>query len=237
MSEPCAAIIPAWNESSTIGPLVTEVRRRVEHVIVVDDGSSDATGNVAHAAGAEVLVHPFNRGKGAALRTGLSRARRAGFDWGVTLDADGQHSPDEMPLLWRMAADTSATLVVGNRMPSAASMSWLRRATNRWMSRRLSRRAGQEFPDSQCGFRLLRLDVWERLPLDTEHFEIESELLLAFVSAGQRVEFAAISTRPAPRPSRIRPLHDAWRWWRWWRRTARATSENPGTTAWALPRA
>lgn len=102
----------------------------------------------------------------------------------------------------------------------------LRRLVNRWMSRRLSERAGQALPDTQCGYRLLRLDLLPRLQLATRRFEIESELLLAVLLAGGRVEFVPVSALPASSPTKIQPVPDAWRWFRWWR-TARAQHTHP----------
>lgn len=217
MPEPCAVVIPAWNEALTLGPLVVRARAHAAQVIVVDDGSTDATAEVARRAGAAVIRHCANLGKGAALRTGLLAAWNQGFRWAVTLDADGQHAPEEIAEFHAVAFATGAALVVGNRMPAASRMSWLRRAANRWMSRQLSRRAGRDLPDSQCGFRLLKLDAWAQLPLQAEHFEVESETLWAFLAAGHRVEFVPVSALPAPRPSRIRVVSDTVRWLRWWR--------------------
>jgi glycosyltransferase involved in cell wall biosynthesis len=221
MPEACAVIIPAWNEALTIGPLVHRARAQVVAVLVVDDGSTDATAQLAREAGALVWSHPGNLGKGAALRTGLNQARKLDFRWAITLDADGQHAPEEIPAFLACAGATGCALVVGNRMAAAAQMPWLRRAANRWMSRQLSRRAGRVLPDSQCGFRLLRLDAWARLPLHTEHFEVESETLLAFLASGHRVEFVPVAVLPSPRPSRIRLLADTLRWFRWWRQAPR----------------
>jgi len=107
-------------------------------------------------------------------------------------------------------------LVVGNRMMKAAEMPRLRRFVNQWMSRRLSRVAHQELPDSQCGFRLINLDVLARLPIGTSHFEIESEVLLGFVKAGYKVEFIPIQVIYKTEQSKIQPLRDAVRWFRWW---------------------
>jgi glycosyltransferase involved in cell wall biosynthesis len=221
MTEPCAIVIPAWNEALTIGPVVQRARAQAEQVIVVDDGSTDATRVKAEAAGARVFRHGSNLGKGAALRTGLETARELGFRRAVTLDADGQHAPEEIPSFQACADATGCDLVVGNRMHASARMPWLRRAANRWLSRQLSRRAGRPLPDSQCGFRLLQLDVWARLSLHTEHFEVESETLLAFLAAGHRVEFVPIAVLRSPRPSRIRVVPDSVRWFRWWRQSQR----------------
>jgi hypothetical protein len=88
---------------------------------------------------------------------------------------------------------------------------------NRWMSRQLSRRAGRRLPDTQCGFRLVHLETWATLSLSTEHFEIESEMLMAFLAARHPVEFVPIRVIGRGRRSHIRPLADSLRWWKWWR--------------------
>jgi len=101
-------------------------------------------------------------------------------------------------------------------MQATQAMPWLRQSVNRWMSERLSRVAGRPLPDSQCGFRLLNLKAWSRLSLKTTRFEIESELLLAFLSAGEKVEFVPIRTIYKGEPSKIQPLRDTLRWFKWW---------------------
>jgi glycosyltransferase involved in cell wall biosynthesis len=213
----CAAVIPCFNEAGSIGELVGTVRDHLPKVFIVDDGSMDATAAEAKAAGAEVLSHSTNIGKGAALRTGLNHARQQKFDWALVLDGDGQHRPEDIPAFFRCAAETSAALVIGNRMHQAQAIPWLRRQVNRWMSRRLSARAGRALPDSQCGFRLINLDAWAGLRLETDRFEVESEMLLAFIRTGHRVEFVPISVVGSGPCSRIHPLTDTWRWLRWWR--------------------
>ena len=212
----CAVVIPCWNEAATIGSLVERVRAQVPVVIVVDDGSTDATASIAAAAGAVVERHGRRQGKGAALRTGLHHALRLGCAWAMTLDGDGQHPPECIPALFAGAARTGKGLVVGDRMEQAARMPWSRGVANHWMSRQISRRAGRPLPDSQCGFRLLRLEDWRRLRIEADHFEVESETLLAFVAAGHPVEFVRIPVVPSPRASRIRVIPDTLRWLRWW---------------------
>jgi glycosyltransferase involved in cell wall biosynthesis len=214
--ENCAAVIPCRDEAATIAGLVAAARGFVRCVIVVDDGSRDDTATRASAAGASVVRHAHNRGKGAALRTGLQAARQAGYGWAIVLDGDGQHSPADIPTFLQKAAEPGLGLVIGNRMGQANELPWLRRQVNRWMSRRLSRRSGRCLPDSQCGFRLVNLPAWERLGLETNHFEVESEMLLAFVTAGHRVEFVPIQTIGRGPHSHIRPILDTWRWARWW---------------------
>lgn len=219
-----AAVIPCWNEAGTIADLVRRTLRQVPLVWVVDDGSTDASAHLAEAAGARVLRQVRNQGKGAALRAGLAAARAEGATWAVTLDGDGQHPPECIPDFLDCARRTGAALVVGNRFASPAPMPRVRRRVNRLMSRWLSRRAGREFPDSQCGFRLLNLAVWARLRTRTEHFEFESELLLAFAAAGAGIEFVPVPVVPAKRPSRLDPVVDTWRWLRWWSGARRQSS-------------
>jgi glycosyltransferase involved in cell wall biosynthesis len=212
----CAVVIPCYNEAATIAAVVVEVRAQLPTVIVVDDGSTDGTARAAVAAGAEVIRHECNRGKGAALTGGLRRARELGFAWALVMDGDGQHAPADIPRLLAKAEQSEAALVIGNRMHSSSQMPWLRRVVNRWMSRRLSCRARMELPDTQCGFRLMRLDVWAALRLETTHFEIESEALLAFIRTGHSVEFVPIQVIYKREQSKIHPLRDGWRWLRWW---------------------
>ena len=213
----CAAVIPCLNEAAAIESLVRQVREQLPAVIVVDDGSTDSTGELAARAGAEVLRHGTAQGKGAALHAGWARARELGFAWAMTLDGDGQHSPGDIPAFLRRAEQSGAALVVGNRMDEARHMPWLRRQVNRWMSRRLSRLAGHALPDSQCGFRLVNLDTWSKIKLSTRHFEIESELLLACVAAGHLVEFVPVRAIYKAEQSKIHPWHDTLRWLRWLR--------------------
>ncbi len=99
------------------------------------------------------------------------------------MDGDGQHTPADVPALLRCAGQSGALLVVGNRMHQAPAMPWLRRRVNVWMSRKLSQRAGQLLPDTQSGFRVIHLPTWYTLPLNAERFEVESEMLMAFVAA------------------------------------------------------
>ncbi len=217
----CAAVLPCLNEAQSIRSVVEGVRRFLPVVIVVDDGSADATGPEAQAAGAVVLRHPFARGKGAALRTGLQEAKARGLHWALTLDGDGQHAAESIPDFFRCAEQTGALLVVGNRMGQAERMPWVRRKVNRWMSRRLSRATGKSLPDSQCGFRLINLGAWAGVRLEAEHFETESELLLAFIRAGYPVEFVPVPTIYKETASKIHPVWDTLRWWRWWHRQRR----------------
>lgn len=186
-------------------------------VLVVDDGSPDETARLAAEAGADVLRQAENRGKGAALRKGLQAAFDAGCEYAITMDGDGQHDPADLAQFVAAADGGEVDLVVGNRMAAPQSMPWLRRWVNRWMSRRISRLAGRPLPDTQCGYRLVRLSAWRELDLQTTRFEIESEMLLSFVAAGLRVEFVPVRTIYKTEQSKIHPVRDTIRWFRWWR--------------------
>jgi glycosyltransferase involved in cell wall biosynthesis len=211
----CAAVIPCFNEAGSIASVIEGVRRHLPNVIVVDDGSSDGTRGEAVAAGAEVIGHSVNCGKGAALRAGWKQARRLSFSWALCLDGDGQHGAEHIPDFFACAEQTSARLVIGNRMGQGAFMPPLRRWTNRWMSRCLSDLTGVALPDSQCGFRLAHLGTVLRLPIAASGFVIESETLVAFLAAGERVEFVPIKVIYGVERSKICPLLDTWRWMRW----------------------
>lgn len=213
----CTAVIPCFNEETSIGPLVSKLLKYIALVVVVDDGSEDETAQRAENAGAMVIRHERNCGKGAALRAGLSRLFDLGFEWAATLDGDGQHDPADLPAFLRCARQSGASLIIGNRMARADAMPWLRRRVNRWMSQKLSQSAGRELPDTQCGFRLIHVPTWTSLHLSAGHFEVESEMTMAFLAAGHPVEFVPVRCIAGVRKSRIRPLTDTLRWWKWWR--------------------
>jgi glycosyltransferase involved in cell wall biosynthesis len=220
----CAAVIPCFNEAGRIAPVIGEVRRHLPNVIVVDDGSSDSTQEEAAKAGAIVLRRSANGGKGSALRAGWRQARRAGFTWALSLDGDGQHAADDIPEFFACAERTAARLVIGNRMGRVATMPRLRRWANSWMSRCLSNLTGAALPDSQCGFRLAHLDTVLQLPLAANRFVIESETLVAFLAAGERVAFVPVQVIYGPGRSKICPVRDTWRWMRWWTAQLPATA-------------
>lgn len=226
----CAVVIPCRNEGASIGALVRDVREQLPNVIVIDDGSTDGTAREAKSAGADVVSHSASQGKGAALRAGWERARALGTQWVLCMDGDGQHASADIGKFLECAERTGAALVVGNRMNEAAKMPWIRRIVNRWMSRKLSSLAGMHFPDSQCGFRLLSLQALERVQLRTNQFEIESEQLLAFAAARQRIEFVPVQVIYRTERSKIHPLRDTLRWFRW-RQQWRDSSSPPQSVA------
>jgi len=205
------ALIPAYQEAAHIADVVRGCAPHVSEVLVVDDGSDDATSGRAEQAGAVVIVHKRNAGKGAAIRTGFDYVRGREFDAVIILDADGQHDWNEIPRFIAKAEETGAAIVLGDRMGDVAGMPGLRRWTNRTTSRILSRLAGQPLRDSQCGFRLLRAGVLADLDLKTANYETESEMLLEASWAGHRIVGLPIRTIYNEAPSRIRKVRDTWR--------------------------
>ena len=230
-SNRCAAVIPCLNEASAIADVIVAVRQHLPMVFVIDDGSIDDTSNMAKRAGAEVLRHNRPYGKGAALQTGWECARIRGFEWALALDGDGQHSAADIPAFLAAAERSGAELVVGNRMNNPKGMPWVRRNVNRWMSKRISKLAGLQLPDSQCGFRLMNLIAWSTLPVTAAHFEIESDVLLAFAAGGCSIKFVPIQVIYKAERSKIHPMRDTVRWFRWWSQARRPMKRASGVVS------
>ena len=178
-----AAIIPALNAERTIAPVVVEARRHIEPVLVIDDGSSDATGDAARAVGATVLRHDVNRGKGGALKTGFAWALEQGFDAVITLDADGQHLASEIPTFIDAYRETGADLIIGGRSHLFEQMLPRRRMANRFSAMCISIASGVRVTDSQSGFRLYSGRLLRTVQPRTNGFDMESEVI---VRAGRR---------------------------------------------------
>lgn len=187
MSERVAVIIPALNAEPTLGPVVREARTHLDSVVVVDDGSSDATGAVARNAGAVVLRHEVNRGKGAALKTGFAWAKANGFDGVITIDADGQHLPSEIPKFFRIRADTKADLIIGGRAHLFHGMLPRRRMANRFSAWGIALASRTAVSDSQSGFRYYAMPMLDAVPLRTDGFDMESEVIIRAGRRGFRI--------------------------------------------------
>ena len=209
-------LIPAYNEEKHIGAVVREVLDYCPDVVVIDDGSPDDTDRVAAAAGATVLEHVRNQGKGAALQTGFDYARANGYDLALTLDADGQHAPSDIPAFLQAYERTNSPVLVGNRMGNVGDMPWNRRFVNRFMSDLLSRVMGQYVPDSQCGFRLYHRSAFPEGPYDahSQRFAAESEILLRLALQGRKIGAVAIQTIYGDEKSKVRPFADTLRFFR-----------------------
>ncbi|HEX8281709.1 MAG TPA: glycosyltransferase family 2 protein [Chthoniobacterales bacterium] len=202
-----AAIIPAYFEEKHVGAVVTATLQQLDHVLVIDDGSTDASAANARAAGAEVIVHEKNLGKGEAIKTGLRYWLKRGIDHVVILDADGQHLPAEISR-FMAASPLGAELLVGTRMNDVRAMPLVRKIVNRWMSRTISRICGQEIPDTQCGFRMLSRAVIPHLLDGAARFDYETEMLFVVSKKGFRIGAVPISTVYSDEVSSIHPVRD-----------------------------
>ncbi|HEY5629717.1 MAG TPA: glycosyltransferase family 2 protein [Candidatus Limnocylindrales bacterium] len=219
------AVIPGYEEGPRIAAVVTRARHHLP-VLVVDDGSTDDTAAQAEAAGAIVLPQRPNQGKGAALRMGFRRALAEGYDAVVTLDADGQHDPDEIPAFlaafgvpglaeppgaWRQAQAVTAAgprpeLVIGRR--DFARMPMVRRLSNTLGGVAFSWAVGRPIPDNQSGFRLLGRRLMAAMVDSRETgFEFEVEMIAICLKRGWPLDWVPISTIYAGAPSHVQPLH------------------------------
>jgi glycosyltransferase involved in cell wall biosynthesis len=214
-----AAVIPAFNDEKHIGDIVRRTRERLENVLVIDDGSADQTAQRAREAGAEVIVHSENRGKGEAIKTGLGRWLAQEVTWVTLLDSDGQHLPEEIDR-FLSAADsaTRPTFFIGNRMNNLAGMPLIRRIVNRYMSSRISRVCGQKIPDTQCGYRMLDRQLIPELLGGGHRFDYDTEVLIIASRKGYRIESVPITTVYTDQVSKIHPLRDAIRFFKLMRR-------------------
>jgi glycosyltransferase involved in cell wall biosynthesis len=206
-----AALIPAYCEEKHIADVVRRAFAQLDTVLVVDDGSPDATAAEASKAGAQLLKHDANRGKGAAIKTGLRHLAERGFRWILILDGDGQHRPEEIPRFLAEAGRGPVLMLVGDRMAERHRMPPVRRATNRLMSSLISRICDQPIPDTQCGFRMLHRDVVPLLFCESDAYEYETEMLFRASGEGIRIASVPVSTLYGDEKSKIRPLRDTLR--------------------------
>lgn len=210
-----AAVIPAYQDEKHIGDIVCRTCARLDHVLVIDDGSSDQTAPRARDAGADVIVHGENRGKGEALKTGLGHWLDREIAWVILLDSDGQHLPEEIDrFVTAAAAALCPSFFIGNRMNNVASMPLVRRVVNRYMSRRISRVCGQEIPDTQCGFRMVDRELIPALLGGGHRFDYETEVLIIASRKGYRIESVPITTVYSDQVSKIHPARDAIRFFK-----------------------
>lgn len=202
------AVIPAYRCAQSIGPVVEGVRRHLEQVVVVDDGSGDSTAEAAAAAGATVVSMAQNRGKGAALRAGISAALALEPGAVLLLDGDGQHDPADAPVLIAPWERGEADLVIGSRWAGRAVIPGARYWTNYIGSRVLSWMTGVELFDSQSGYRLLDSGLARRLVLRSRRYAVESEIVIKAVRLGARLTHVPVRTIYGDQPSHFRPVLD-----------------------------
>jgi glycosyltransferase involved in cell wall biosynthesis len=206
------ALVPVFNEAPHVGKVVTGSLAYVESVFVVDDGSSDRSGEIAREAGALVFRHSINCGKGEALKTGFAAIlKEEKWDGVLVLDGDGQHDWNEIPRFVSCLVEGGYDIVLGNRMGDVQFMPLERKITNWLSSRVLSALTHQKIKDSQCGFRLIRTNVLKALALRTQRFDMESEMLLEAARKGFRIGDIPTATIYGTEKSSVHPVLDTLR--------------------------
>ena len=205
-------LIPAYNAQETLGSVLKKIDPLKGDIMVVDDGSSDETKRAALENGAQLLEHPFNLGKGAALRTGFQYALQKDYQVIITLDADGQHDPAEIPFLLKIYQSVKPDILIASRAAEFGKMTFLRRFWNRLGVKAVARLCHSDITDSQSGFRLIRTDVLKKVDFSTSRFETELELLIKACKGGFSVLSIPINTQKVDGTgsSHFRPVVDTW---------------------------
>lgn len=201
-------LLPAYNEAKTISHIISEARMYIEPIIVIDDGSSDNTAQIAREQDVVVLRHDINRGKGMALRTGFKYALEHNYDIIITMDSDGQHEPAEIPRFLALLGQNNADILIGARVLKREKMPLHRRLNNKLISTVGSLFCGRNIVDFQCGFRLIKSEVLRSITLETVRYETESELLIKAARLGFRIETLPIKTIYNGEISNVKPLRE-----------------------------
>ncbi len=208
----CVAIIPVYNNASTVGDVVGRVKNFIDEVIVVNDGSTDGTGEIlAEIDGIELISYPDNRGKGHALRRGLAAADRQGFRYALTIDADGQHFPEDIGLFLEQAERTPGALVIGARNLAQENMPAKNTFANRFSNFWFRLETGKKMDDTQSGFRLWPLEPMRGMRFVTSRYEFELESAVRLAWKGVPVVNIPVRVWYAPdeeRVSHFKPLRD-----------------------------
>lgn len=203
-------VVPALNAGRSLSPLVRGLRQHLGagQILVVDDGSSDETPEVLAGAGVMSDRHGVTRGKGAALRTGFEWwKKRSGWQALVTLDADLQHRPEDLPAFIGRWHKGGCDIVVGRRERLGAGMPLTRVLSNTITSALVSARCSSPVVDTQCGYRLFSREVVEALHFDANGFEAETEILIRAMLKGFRVDSVDIGTVYGNEKSHMTPWH------------------------------
>jgi len=209
-----AVVIPAYREGERIARVIADIKPYVSTVVVVDDCSPDNTSEQAQSAGAIVVRHEVNRGKGAALKTAFKKLAEMGYAYGITMDGDGQHDPQQLPLFIKEIKDSHATMVIGNRFSNAAGMPKVRWLVNRTMSWLISKICRCSIPDTQCGYRAMAVTNPSILGAKSDHFDYESEVLILTARAKGVIRSVPVKTIYQGEVSKIRPLRDTIRFFK-----------------------
>jgi glycosyltransferase involved in cell wall biosynthesis len=206
-------LIPAYNAQATLGDVLQKIRPLNMDTFVVDDGSLDETKKVARDHGVQVLEHPLNLGKGTALRTGFQHILKMDYEIVITLDADGQHDPSEIPRLLKVFQIVKPDILIGSRAEAFGKMTFLRRFWNRLGVKAVARLCHADITDSQSGYRLVRTEILSGIDLSTSRYEAELELLIKACKKGYGVLSVPINVHRVDGTitSHFRPVSDTWK--------------------------
>lgn len=215
--EPILVVIPAYNSESSLGNVIAKIRHHLKEsgnpyeILVVNDGSTDLTAEIATGLGVLLINHTQNLGKGEALKSAFQYASRNKYAVIATIDSDLQHDPSSLPPMLALFMSGNYDLVIGARQFKVNKMSLSRIISNRLTSWLVSLRAKQPILDSQSGYRVIRTAAISNITLKTSHFETESEILIRLAQNHCRIGFYPIDTLYAGEKSHIRHLQDTLR--------------------------
>jgi len=208
MSEICV-VIPAYNEAEKITLVLKKIKGHNVDVIVVDDGSTDNTASIVEREEVFLIRHTSNDGKGGALKSGFRFAIEKGYEFIITLDADGQHDPAELPLFIEKIHNSNAGLIVGNRLHRPENMPLGRLFVNKLFSKIVSGICEQYIPDALSGYRIIRRDALAAIRLYTNKFDIDPEILIRMAKSGFEIDFINVRCIYAGETSHISHIRDA----------------------------
>lgn len=207
-------VIPAFNEGIFIYNVVRGAKKVVNDIVVIDDGSEDETADEARRAGAVVLTHSKNKGKGFALRTGFDYALRYNFDAVITVDGDGQHTGSDVAKLISIAQSNNADLAIGVREMTLLQMPFVRLAANVASSVLVSFLVRRKLSDVHSGARFIGTEILRAIKLTSANFDIEVELIIKAIRHGFRIVQVKIQTIYGSEKSDIKPFLDVVRYFR-----------------------
>ncbi len=202
-------VIPVYNESAMISMLITNVLEYTSNIIVVDDGSTDRTVELVRKQPVKLICHEKNRGKGAALMTGINEViKNSNCNFIITMDGDGQHSPSSIMKFVELYNKEKPDAIIGNRMWDVAEMPLIRQITNKFMSWLLCKKAGIDVLDTQNGYRLYSRESIKYFPENMSYFSAESEILICMGMKDCKILNLDIDVIYGDEVSSINPIRD-----------------------------
>lgn len=208
------AVIPAYNVDRHVGQLIRKIKNHNIDIVIIDDCSQDATASAAEKEGVYLIRRTKNGGKGAALRDGFDFALTKGYELIVTLDADGQHNPDEIEVFLDKISGGNAGIVIGNRLHNPKDMPRRRLFVNKLFSKIISSVCGQNIPDALSGYRIIKKDVLKKIVLTSDRFDIDPEILIDAAKKGYIIDSIDIESIYSAERSNIRPFADTYRFFK-----------------------